>query len=69
MVVDGNFGLLVPQGCPDVPEEVLTPRNTWGDKAAYDTAARDLVGRFQSNFEQYEAHVDAQVRAAAPEAA
>ncbi len=69
MVADANFGLLVPQSCPGVPQELLTPRDTWDDKGAYDMAARDLVGRFQDNFAQYEDYVDADVRAAAPEAA
>ncbi len=69
MVVDRNFGLLVPQGCPGVPQETLVPRNTWTDKSAYDDAARDLVGRFRDNFTKYEVHVGADIRAAAPAAA
>src|SRR5919202_291319 len=31
---DPVFGVNVPVSCPDVPSEVLTPRNTWPDKAA-----------------------------------
>ncbi len=61
---DPNFGLNIPQVCPDVPNEVLQPRETWGDKDAYDTAARDLTQRFEANFKQFEEYVDANVKAA-----
>ena len=66
---DDNFGLLVPEACPEVPADVLSPRNTWADKAGYDATARDLVGRFQNNFEKYVEYVDDNVKAAAPQAA
>jgi len=66
---DPQFGLMVPQGCPEVPAEILNPRNSWGDKAAYDKVASDVVGRFQANFKQYEPYVDDRIRAAAPKAA
>ncbi len=66
---DPNFGLNVPQNCPDVPNEVLQPRETWGDKGAYDTTARDLTQRFEENFKQFEEHVDANVTAAGVHAA
>ena len=62
---DPVFGLHVPTTCPDVPDEVLNPRNTWSDKAAYDETARELAARFAENFTKYETHVDAGVRAAA----
>jgi phosphoenolpyruvate carboxykinase (ATP) len=65
---DPVFGLHVPESCPDVPPEVLSPRNTWDDKEAYDDAARDLAGRFQKNFEQYEEYVGDEVKAANPKA-
>ena len=61
---DPNFGLNVPQFCPDVPNEVLQPRETWVDKGAYDTTARDLTQRFEANFKQFEEYVDANVKAA-----
>jgi phosphoenolpyruvate carboxykinase (ATP) len=41
---------------------------TWKNKASFDDTARKLVRMFQENFVKYEKHVDADVRAAAPEA-
>ncbi|KZD12292.1 phosphoenolpyruvate carboxykinase [Oceanibaculum pacificum] len=66
---DPNFGLLVPENCPDVPADVLDPRKTWSDKGAYDTTAHDLRGRFEKNFQQFEAHVPDNVKAAGIRAA
>jgi ATP-dependent phosphoenolpyruvate carboxykinase len=37
---DPVFGVMVPRSCPDVPNEVLRPRDTWPDKAAYDAQAQ-----------------------------
>ena len=62
---DPNFGMLVPNACPDVPGDVLNPRNTWKDKKAYDSMARDLTQRFEKNFQQFEGHVDSKVKQAA----
>ncbi|HEX5709381.1 MAG TPA: phosphoenolpyruvate carboxykinase [Pyrinomonadaceae bacterium] len=65
---DPVFGVGVPVSCPDVPSEVLSPRNTWADKSAYDEKARDLARRFNDNFKKYEEGVSAEVRAVAPKA-
>jgi phosphoenolpyruvate carboxykinase (ATP) len=65
---DPIFGVNVPFSCPDVPAEVLQPRNTWADKEAYDRQASDLARRFNENFKKYEAGVTDAVRAAAPKA-
>jgi phosphoenolpyruvate carboxykinase (ATP) len=65
---DPIFGVNVPVSCPDVPAEVLQPRNTWTDKEAYDRQARDLARRFNENFKTYEGGVSAAVRAVAPRA-
>jgi phosphoenolpyruvate carboxykinase (ATP) len=66
---DPNFGLAVPQSCPDVPGNVLNPKDSWRDKKAYDSAASDLVQRFESNFRQFESHVGGEVNKAAIRAA
>ncbi|MDH3943362.1 MAG: phosphoenolpyruvate carboxykinase (ATP) [Anaerolineae bacterium] len=63
---DAVFGLLVPESVPDVPDEVLIPRNTWKDGKAYDTTAKNLVGLFEENFKQYEGHVSDEVYSAGP---
>jgi len=45
------FNLKVPKTCPNVPAEILDPRNTWQDKAAYDAQATKLRDMFRKNFE------------------
>ncbi len=62
---DPNFGFMVPVDVPGVEPRLLDPRGTWADPTAYDAAARKLVGMFATNFAQYEAHVQADVRACA----
>jgi phosphoenolpyruvate carboxykinase (ATP) len=65
-VEDPVFGIHVPVSCPDVPAELLQPRNTWTDKAAYDAMAKKLAGLFRENFKKYEAQASAEVRGGAP---
>ena len=48
---DKRFHLLVPRWCPGVPEEMLWPRDTWRDKAAYDRRADALAREFARHFE------------------
>jgi phosphoenolpyruvate carboxykinase (ATP) len=65
---DPIFGVNVPVSCPDVPTEVLQPRNTWSDKGAYDQKAHELARRFNENFKKYESGVSEAVRAVGPKA-
>jgi phosphoenolpyruvate carboxykinase (ATP) len=51
--VDPVFGLHMPTSCPDVPSELLIPRNTWSDKDAYDRQAAHLAELFKENFVQF----------------
>jgi phosphoenolpyruvate carboxykinase (ATP) len=67
-VEDPFFGLPIPESCPDVPIEVLQPKNTWKDKDAYDRKATELARRFQENFKMFTDGVDAAVVAAGPKA-
>ncbi|MEZ0326341.1 MAG: phosphoenolpyruvate carboxykinase (ATP) [Fimbriimonas sp.] len=52
--IDPVFGLHVPTSCPDVPSEVLQPRETWQDKAEYDVRAQELKQMFDENFHKFE---------------
>jgi phosphoenolpyruvate carboxykinase (ATP) len=63
---DQIFNLDIPTSCPDVPAEVLKPRNTWADGAAYDAQAAKLAGMFVENFRAFEGGVSAGVVAAGP---
>ncbi len=63
---DPIFGLLVPLSCPDVPQEVLLPKNTWKDKKAYDEQAKKLALMFIDNFKQFEEKVSEAVKMVAP---
>ncbi|MCC6888665.1 MAG: phosphoenolpyruvate carboxykinase [Hyphomicrobiales bacterium] len=64
---DPYFGFAVPTSVPGIEPHLLYPMKTWKDKAAFDETARKLVRMFQQNFVKFEKHVDADVRAAAPE--
>jgi phosphoenolpyruvate carboxykinase (ATP) len=60
------FGLSIPVSCPEVPGEILFPRNSWADKAAYNRQAADLAARFDANFQKFDA--SEAIRAAGPKA-
>ena len=66
MRTDPVFGFQVPTALDGVDPVILNPRETWADKPAYDLQARALVDMFGKNFAKFEVHVDAEVKAAAP---
>jgi len=60
------FGLEFPQSCPNVPSDILNPRDTWKDKADYDAKANSLANSFLNNFKQFAEHANDEIMAAAP---
>ncbi len=49
---DPIFHVSIPRTCPGVPENVLHPRNAWGDAAAYDARAEKLAKEFSDHFDK-----------------
>ena len=47
------FGLQIPTTCSNVPSKILSARNTWENKSAYDAKANELADAFNKNFEQF----------------
>lgn len=60
------FGLQMPESCPNVPAEILNPRNTWTNKEAYDAKANDLAEAFHKNFAKYADQASTDIKNAAP---
>ena len=63
---DRRFNVDVPRSCPNVPPEVLTPRATWSEGAAYDAQADRLAHMFTENFRQFEAEAADEITEAGP---
>jgi phosphoenolpyruvate carboxykinase (ATP) len=63
---DPVFNVDVPQACPGVPSEVLSPRTTWSDPAAYDVQAAKLAKMFIDNFRKLESEAGSGIDAAGP---
>ena len=64
--LDPIFNVYVPTECPNVPTELLKPRNVWRDKQAYDKTAHDLAELFIKNFTRFGDNVPAEIIAAGP---
>ncbi|WP_281227673.1 phosphoenolpyruvate carboxykinase (ATP) [Flavobacterium aquiphilum] len=60
------FGIAIPQSCPNVPNEILNPRNTWEDKDLYDKKAVELAKKFNANFDKFKDFANAEILAGAP---
>jgi phosphoenolpyruvate carboxykinase (ATP) len=65
-VTDPRFGFDVPQFCEGVPEEILNPRETWGEGTNFDATADRLANMFAENFKQFEEGTSQDVLDAAP---
>ncbi|HIU88017.1 MAG TPA: phosphoenolpyruvate carboxykinase (ATP) [Candidatus Avilachnospira avistercoris] len=65
---DEVFNVEIPQSCPGVPAEILNPKNTWADKAAYDAQAKKLAGMFAENFAKKYPNMPKNIAEAGPKA-
>lgn len=65
---DEVFNLDVPQTCPNVPDEIMNPRDTWEDKSAYDESAKKLAKMFQNNFAKKYPNMPENIAEAGPRA-
>jgi len=60
------FGLRMPKHCPNVPNEILNPRNTWEDPEKYDKMAAELATQFRKNFDKFAKQADRKIIEAGP---
>lgn len=60
------FGLAMPTECPNVPSEILHPKQTWSDQSAYNVKANKLADSFVKNFEKFSEYANEDILAAAP---
>ena len=60
------FKLAMPVECENVPTEVLNPKNTWKNKAAYDEKAKHLAKQFHDNFKTFEEGSNQEILDGAP---
>jgi phosphoenolpyruvate carboxykinase (ATP) len=63
---ESHFGLSIPTRCDGVPEGILSPRDAWENKDAYDRLASKLAHDFRDNFQQFAGLVTDSVRLAGP---
>ncbi|MFV2040271.1 MAG: phosphoenolpyruvate carboxykinase (ATP), partial [Acidimicrobiales bacterium] len=52
LVTQPILGLRMPTTCAAVPDDILDPRQTWDDPAAYDAQASRLRDLFRANYEK-----------------
>ncbi len=65
---DDIFNVDIPKSIADCPSDILNPKDTWNDKAAYDTQAKKLAGMFKENFEKKYPNMPAEIKNAGPKA-
>ena len=63
---DPTFGFEIVTACPNVPSEILLPRDTWAHPGDYDASAKQLARLFQANFVPYEAEASDELKSASP---
>ena len=60
------FGAEMPLTCPNVPNEILSPRETWKNDDAFYKKANDLARKFNANFTKFEEFANEEIMAGQP---
>ena len=60
------FGVLQPRLCPNVPTEVLSPRQTWKNDEGFYKTANKLAASFKTNFQKFESYANEEIMAGGP---
>ncbi len=55
------FGLFMPKSCPNVPDDILDPMNTWENKGQYVSKSIQLAHSFHLNFEKFASEASQQI--------
>lgn len=63
---DPIFNFDIPTRVSGVPQEILDPKNTWADKAAYDAQAKKLAQLFHENFKPYSSELPKEIANSGP---
>ena len=66
--LDPIFNVNIPKSCPNVPAEILNPKNVWKDQAAYEASAKNLAKKFADNFAKKYPDMPANIVNAGPKA-
>jgi phosphoenolpyruvate carboxykinase (ATP) len=65
---DEIFNVDIPQSCPNVPDEIMNPIDSWKDKDAYYESAKKLATMFQENFAKKYPNMPKNIAEAGPKA-
>lgn len=60
------FGVAQPRTCPNVPTDVLSPRDTWNNDEGYYATAAKLTAVFRENFKKFEGQASPEILAGGP---
>jgi phosphoenolpyruvate carboxykinase (ATP) len=60
------FGLYIPKTCPNVPNEILNPKQTWANPDDYVQKANKLAHSFHENFEKFQDYANKEIMEGAP---
>lgn len=66
--IHSMFGVAQPRTCPNVPDEVLSPRKSWNNDEGYYKTAHKLRDYFMNNFKKFESYASEEILAGGPPA-